>query len=122
MDGKTIDRIMTSRVATGSALCTDEHRAYRQYDKGFQYSHHAINHGAGEYIRGKAHTNGIESFWALLKRGCYGVYHHTSPKHLQRYLDEFSTRYAMNGTLTENLAVTASAMFGKRLNYREVTQ
>ena len=56
-----------------------------------------MKHSIGEYVRGKVHTNGIESFWALLKRGYYGVFHHFTWKHLQRYLDEFEVRWNMAG-------------------------
>ncbi len=122
VDSRTVDGVISKTVAIGSRLYTDDHRAYKQYSDGYRYTHRAVNHSVGEYIRGNVHTNGIESFWALLKRGYYGVYHYMSPKHLQRYLDEFSVRYAMSGQTTERLAVTASAMFGKRLRYRELTQ
>lgn len=121
-DKEAVIGVISKRVALDSRLYTDNHRAYKQYGNGYRYTHSAVNHSIGEYIRGQAHTNAIESFWALLKRGYYGVYHHVSAKHLQRYLDEFSTRYAMNGTMVENLAVTVTAMFGKRLKYGELTQ
>ena len=57
------------------------------------YDHEAVNHSAGEYVRGMAHTNGIESFWSMLKRGYQGTYHKMSPKHLERYINEFSGRH-----------------------------
>ena len=66
---------------------TDDHGGYQ----GLPFEHEAIRH-LGEYVRDQAHTNGIESFWALLKRGHHGTYHHISPKHPQRYVDEFSGR------------------------------
>ena len=56
------------------------------------YAHETVNHSVGEYVRGQAHTNGIESFWALLKRGYVGVFHHFTWKHLHRYLREFEAR------------------------------
>lgn len=55
--------------------------------------HESVNHSVGEYVRDMAHTNGIESFWAVLKRGYYGTYHRISPKHLERYVTEFSGRH-----------------------------
>ncbi len=67
---------------TGSEIYTDEWRAYCGI-KG--YTHNAVKHSVGEYVKGQAHTNGIEGFWALLKRGYYGIYHHMSFKHLNRY-------------------------------------
>ena len=69
-------------------LYTDEHAAYRGLP-----NHVAVKHGVGEYVDGLAHTNGIESFWALLKRGYHGTYHQMSPKHLDRYVGEFSGRH-----------------------------
>ena len=58
-----------------------------------EYIHEAVEHSVGEYVRKKAHTNGIESFWALLKRGYIGTFHHFSDKHMGRYVDEFATRH-----------------------------
>lgn len=85
-------------VQSGSTLFTDEHAAYQNLpSKGIlpglpAYVHRAVNHSAKQFVDGMAHTNGIESVWALLKRGFYGTYHQFSQKHLQRYVDEFSYR------------------------------
>lgn len=57
------------------------------------YTHSIVNHGSWEYVRGNAYTNTIEGFWSLLKRGIIGIYHSTSKKHLQKYVDEFVFRY-----------------------------
>ena len=56
-------------------------------------NHHAVNHSIGEYVRGDAHTNTIEGYFSILKRGIVGTYHHVSPQHLKRYLAEFDFRY-----------------------------
>jgi len=87
-----------SNVQPGSMLCTDEHAAYQSLSaKGLplgipDYDHRSVNHSAKKFVDGMAHTNGIESVWALLKRGFYGTYHQFSQKHLQRYVDEFTYR------------------------------
>ena len=78
-----------AHVVEGSKVYTDDHRAYL----GLQgYEHETVNHSANEYVNGMASTNGIESVWAVLKRGVHGTYHHISKKHLHRYVDEFSFR------------------------------
>jgi|ERR1043166_8774723 transposase-like protein len=77
-------------VPQGERVFTDSWVGYNNL-KGFQ--HTVINHSDGTYVVGDAHTNGIESFWALFKRGYHGVYHQMSPKHMQRYLDEYTFRF-----------------------------
>ena len=82
-----------NNVAAGSTLYTDDHKSYLGLD---DYRHESVNHSVGEYVRGQAHTNGIESFWALLKRGYYGTFHFFTWKHLHRYLAEFESRWNMS--------------------------
>ena len=92
---------------------TDESRAYA----GLEH-HETVNHGDGEYVRGKVHTNGIESFWALLRRGYYGTFHHITPKHLHRYVNEFAGR--LNNRFCDTvdmIRVLAKNAVGKRLTY-----
>ena len=78
-NAENIQSEIKSNVAFGSTLCTDEHPSYNGMD---EYSHLKVNHSAKEYVNGMAHTNGMESVWAVLKRGYYGVYHNFSTKHL----------------------------------------
>ena len=82
-------------VLPASMIFTDELKAYEGLkhmpNKG--YKHRRIKHKAGVYVRGKVHTNTIEGFWSLIKRGIGGVYHQVSQKYLQTYLDEYSYRY-----------------------------
>ena len=79
------------------------------------------NHGVGEYIKGKAHTNGVESFWSMLKRGHAGGYHKMSKKHLQRYIDEYVGRHNVRPLATiEQIEITFKGMNGKRLKYEEL--
>ena len=118
----TIQNEIHGQVEAGSQLYTDEHAAYNDLD-GLFFSHDAVNHGAGEYGRGRVHTNGIESVWAVLKRGLHGVYHHASKKHLARYVDEFTFRLndgnVANHT-TKRLDSFVDATVGKRLTYKRL--
>ena len=85
-----LHREIKSNVAQGATLYTDGWVAYRGLKA--QFNHTTVDHMAKEYVNGDCHTNGIESFWALFKRGYHGVYHHMSKKHLQRYVNEFTFR------------------------------
>ena len=80
-EGDTLRRAIFHNVDPLSQLYTDGHGAYQNLPK-YGYDHEWVNHSAGEYVRGQAHTNGIESFWALLKRGYMGTFHYMSWKHL----------------------------------------
>lgn len=91
VDTGTLHSAVHSRVDYGSILHTDEAAAYGSLD-GLFYQCKTINHRTGEYVRDGVSTNSIESVWAVLKRGLHGVYHHASPKHLRRYVDEFTFR------------------------------
>ena len=87
------------------------------------YRHEAVNHSVGEYIKGQAHTNGVESFWSMLKRGHTGIYHKMSKKHLQRYIDEYAGRHNIRPLATmEQIGITLDGMSGKRLKYKELIQ
>ena len=86
---KAIQAAVTAVVAPGSTLCTDEHSAYTGMP---QYTHKTVCHSAKQFVDGMAHTNSIESVWAVLKRGFYGIYHSFSAKHLNRYIAEFAFR------------------------------
>jgi transposase-like protein len=89
-DIKTMHMTIAANIEQGSALHTDEHGSYQGL--GLRYDHASVNHSAKEYVRGNVTTNGIESVWAVMKRGMHGVYHHASAKHLGRYVDEFTFR------------------------------
>ena len=89
--------------------------------KGMPFDHEAVNHSIGEYVRDQAHTNGIESFWAMLKRGYHGTYHHMSTKHLGRYVGEFSGRHNNRPADTiDQMQATTQGMVGKRLRYQDL--
>ena len=89
---KELTKFVEKSVQRESTVYTDDHRGYRSLKKK-KYKHTAVKHSVSEYVKGQAHTNGIESFWALLKRGYHGTYHHMSEKHLNRYIQEFAGRY-----------------------------
>jgi transposase-like protein len=123
-DKRAIQPKIRAHVEAGSTLHTDEYGAYVGV-KDAGYDHDTVNHGAGEYVRDEVTTNGIESVFAVLKRGLIGVYHHASPKHLDSYVDEFAFRLnegnVKNHTLTRlNTFVDATA--GKRLTYKALIQ
>lgn len=115
-----IDRALAAHehAPVGATVVTDQHAGYVGLQAG-GYEHIRINHSVGEFVRDMAHTNGIESFWALLKRGHYGIYHYMSPKHLHRYVNEFAFRHntAQAGTM-RFIEMTAARMLGKRLTYK----
>lgn len=82
---------VTTHVPKDATIYSDEAHAYKQLKR--YYTHENVKHGINIYVEGQVHTNTIENFWSLLKRGLYGVYHQVSEKHLERYLDEFSARF-----------------------------
>lgn len=86
---KTLTKALQDNIARPGVICTDEASGYSEIGG---YRRHAVNHSAKQYVDGMASTNGIESVWAVLKRGYYGTYHQFSTKHLQRYVDEFTFR------------------------------
>lgn len=118
-----------ANVQSGSTLCTDEHASYQSLPPiglpiGIPaYNHYSVNHSAKQFVDGMAHTNGIESVWAVLKRGFYGTYHQFSRKHLQRYVDEFAYRLNEGNCKIKTMdrldALFAKAI-GVRITYREL--
>ncbi|MDP3989087.1 MAG: IS1595 family transposase [bacterium] len=88
---KTLEKEIVEHIKIGTQLYTDELLSYSKI--GTLYPHETVKHGHGEYVRDNVHSNSIESFWALFKRGYYGTYHTMSKKHLQRYVDEFVYRF-----------------------------
>ena len=120
----TVQAEIHKRVEVGSVVHTDEAGSY--YDlNGLFFRHDTVNHSEGEFVRAGVTTNSIESVFAVLKRGLIGVYHHASPKHLGRYVDEFAFRLnegnVKNHTLSR-LDSFVSAVPGKRITYKELIQ
>lgn len=105
-------------VYQGATVYTDDHRAYQGL---LNYNHTAVKHSVGEYVNGMASTNGIESFWALLKRGFYGIYHKMSVAHLHRYVNEFCFRQNTKDDADESILTRSFYNAnGRRLTYREL--
>ena len=116
-DRETLHGFIDDHAAPGTIVFTDDASGY----KGMPFEHHAVNHSTGEYVRDMAHTNGIESFWSMLKRGYIGTYHKMSPKHLDRYVREFTGRNNIRDMDTvDQMAFLARSFVGKRLKYRDL--
>jgi transposase-like protein len=108
-------------VAQGSTLYTDKWVAYRGLTA--QFNHSTVDHMAKEYVNGDCHTNGIESFWALFKRGYHGIYHWMSRKHMQRYVNEFAFRFNRRaGEVQDTFAETImNVATSAQLPYKKLT-
>lgn len=122
-DSATLHREIHANVATGLSVHSDEHGGYLGLPS-ILYKHERIDHGAGEYVHDDVTTNSIKSVWAVMKRGLHGVYHHASPKHPHRHVDEFTFRLNdgdMKRHTLERLASLVTASFGPRITYRELT-
>lgn len=115
---QTLHNFVIANIEEGGTVYTDNFRSYHSLAG---YTHEMVNHSVGEYVRNQAHTNGIESFWALLKRGYNGIYHYMSCKHLHRYVNEFSFRHNTSkiGTM-KFIELTIEGSVGKRLEYKNL--
>jgi transposase-like protein len=124
MKRETLQNAILDQVEPGAKLMSDESFAYGDLAK--VYVHQAVNH-AKEYVKGRVHTNGLENFWSLLKRGLKGTYVAVEPFHLDRYVDEQVFRFNHRGTKQhkttdfERFAIAMSCITGKRLTYEELT-
>jgi transposase-like protein len=118
VDAATLQGFVYMNTEHDAQVYTDDARAYQ----GLNRKHGTVKHSVGEYVDGMAHTNGIESFWALLKRGYHGTYYKMSPKHLKRYIAEFQGRHNIRNrdTIAQMNAVVCG-LVGKRLLYRNLT-
>ncbi len=116
-DKETLQGFIVENTDKGTQVYTDGATAYN----GLPRPHESVNHSVSEYVRDMAHTNGIESFWALLKRGYHGTFHHISEKHLHRYVNEFSNRHNTRDMDTADMMRNFYAgLIGKRLMYRDL--
>ena len=117
-DKDTLQIFVAEHVAGDDVqVYTDDTSVY----KGLPNPHETVKHSVGEYVPDMAYTNGVESFWSLLKRGYTGTYHRMSPKHLQKYVNEFAGRHNIwcRDTL-DQMAAISQGLEGKRLRYREL--
>lgn len=121
VNAETLRPILNAQIAAETRLITDEARVYKPLGKDFA-SHEFVNHSIGEYVRGDIHSNTVENYFSIFKRGMKGVYQHCSSKHLKRYLAEFDFRYNNRIGLEINDFSRAEnalrGVVGKRLTYR----
>ena len=116
-DSKTLQGFVEDKTGEDATVYTDEAKAY----KGLQRKHLSVKHSIGEYVREQAHTNGMESFWSLMKRGFTGTYHKMSKKHLHRYVNEFEGRHNVRREDTgKQMADVAKNTVGKQLKYEQL--
>lgn len=115
---ETLQTIIGNKVRGNATVCTDEWLGYRGLDDRFK--HYVVNHSQGLYVDGIAHTNSIENFWSILKRGIYGVYHSVSEKHLDRYLAEFSGRFNTRNDRDADRFDSVLANSAGRLTYKQL--
>ena len=116
-DKATLQGFVVKHATPGATVYSDESAAY----VGLPFPHEAVKHSVAEYVRGQAHTNGIESFWSMLKRAYVGTYHKMSAKHLNRYVQAFAGKHNAreSDTLAQMVSV-AAGLIGRRLMYREL--
>ena len=118
LESLTLKTFVRESAAPGATVYTD---TAGDYMKMKDFEHHTVSHSTGEYVRGQAHTNGIESFWSMLKRGYIGTYHRMSRKHLSRYVDEFAGRHNLrNADTVAQMKTMAAGFLGKRLRYADL--
>src|ERR1039458_3474135 len=124
VDMNTVHRAIFRHVEIGATLHTDESAVYPPL-AGLFFGHATVNHGRGEFVRGDVTTNGVESVFAVFKRGLIGVYHHVSPDHLSRYVDEFTFRLN-DGNVRRHTVARLDSMIdgtaGKRLTYKDLVE
>ena len=116
-DSKTMQGFIHKHTDWDARIYTDEAAIYNGLPR-----HEAVAHSRGEYVRGHVHTNGIESFWSMLKRAHKGTFHKLSPKHLDRYVQEFVAKHNLrdSGTL-DQMRATVAGLVGRNLLYRDLT-
>lgn len=123
--GQNLKMVLESQIHPETHVMTDSSPRYNllKREHGFK-AYEQVNHSKAEYVRGIAHTNTVEGFFSILKRGLIGTFHHVAPKHLQRYSEEFSFRYntrtALGYSDTDRAVLALKGIAGKRLTYRRI--
>ena len=113
---ETMSRFIMEHAEEGAKIYTDDALAYHALP-----NHESVKHSAQEFVRADVHTNGIESLWSMLKRGYVGTFHHFSPKHCHRYVQEFAGRQNIREMDTlEQMSFLARGLDGKVLHYRDL--
>ena len=124
-DAKTLIGFVEGSVKPGSTVYTDDAHVYDSLPNMLNgFEHETVKHGAGEYVRGAVHTNGMESVWAVLKRGYHGIYHGWSRKHMRAYVDEFTFRLNEGNCeidTQDRLDALFRGMRGKTITYAQLT-
>ena len=121
-DAKTLNGLVEEVSAQGATIYTDEATAYESLPSVVnQFHHNSVSHSKGEYVRGDVHINGIESFWATLKRAHKGTYHQMSRKHLQHYVTEFVTKHNIRDRDTiDQMNYIVTGLVGGKLMYSDL--
>jgi len=118
-DAANVAGFVAEKTKPGAKVYTNEASVYNALDAPFD--HESVNHSVAEYVRKQAHTNGVESFWAMMKRGHDGIYHKMSPKHLDNYVLEFARRHNIrNKDTIDQVGNIVRGMVGKRLTFKEM--
>jgi len=116
-DASTLQGFVADHAKEDSQVITDDSPSYAN----LPFAHSTVKHSVGEYVKGMAHTNGVESFWATLKRAHKGTFHRLSPKHLDRYIQEFAAKHNVRSSDTlDQMRGTVIRMAGRRLLLREL--
>jgi transposase-like protein len=122
VNSETLRPILKAQIAANTKIASDEHSANKIAASEAGFEHETVNHGSGEYVRGLIHTNTVENYFSILKRGITGCYFHVSEAHLHRYLAEFDFRYSNREKLGINDVARADLALlgvrGKRLTYK----
>lgn len=120
-NGETIKPLVRNMVCKSADIITDGFGAYNGLNKEYK-SHRVVRHDLGEYVtKGNVHTNSIEGFWGIMKRGIYGIYHSVSSKHLHRYCNEFGYRYNTRElTGVERFEASVKGAGNTRLTYNQL--